>query len=416
MEDHFNPFKMAQQQIDDAAERLGLDEATHELLRWPMMEIKFTLPVKMDDGSTTLFHAFRIRYNTALGPAKGGIRWHPDETIDTVRALSAWMTWKTAVVDIPLGGGKGGIVCNPKALSETEKERLARAYVRAISRSLGVTQDVPAPDVYTTPQIMAWMMDEYETIMGEKHPGVFTGKPVRLGGSYGRADATARGGVYVTREAAKVHGIDLDGGTMAIQGFGNAGQNAALLGEEILGLTLVAVSDSQGGVYNPRGMNVEEIIAYKREKGVLKGFPNAETITNEELLEMDVTVLFPSALENVITKQNASKLKCKISCELANGPTTPEADDILYKNGVIVLPDFLANAGGVTVSYFEQVQNTYNFYWSLEEVHTRLDSKMTRAFKSVYEMSRQQGIHMRLAAYLVSVARVAEACKLRGWI
>ncbi len=416
MEDHFNPFKMAQQQIDDAAERLGLDEATHELLRWPMMEIKFTLPVKMDDGSTNLFHAFRIRYNTALGPAKGGIRWHPDETIDTVRALSAWMTWKTAVVDIPLGGGKGGIVCNPKALSETEKERLARAYVRAISRSLGVTQDVPAPDVYTTPQIMAWMMDEYETIMGEKHPGVFTGKPVRLGGSYGRGDATARGGVYVTREAAKVHGIDLDGGTMAIQGFGNAGQNAALLGEEILGLTLVAASDSQGGVYNPRGMNVEEIIAYKREKGVLKGFPNAETITNEELLEMDVTVLFPSALENVITKQNASKLKCKISCELANGPTTPEADDILYKNGVIVLPDFLANAGGVTVSYFEQVQNTYNFYWSLEEVHTRLDSKMTRAFKSVYEMSRQQGIHMRLAAYLVSVARVAEACKLRGWI
>ncbi len=416
MNQSFNPFAIAQKQLDDAAERLGLDAATHDLLRTPSLEMHFTLPVRMDDGLTKVFKGFRVQYNTARGPAKGGIRWHPDETIDTVRALAAWMTWKTAVVDIPLGGGKGGIICNPKELSELEKERLARAYIRAIARSLGVSQDVPAPDVYTTPQIMAWMMDEYEKIVGTKHPGVITGKPLALGGSPGRDDATARGGIYVTREAAKSYGIELDGQPMAIQGFGNAGQHGARLGSQLLGLKLIAASDSKGGVYNPKGIDVEKLIAYKAEHGVLKGFPDADEITNEQLLELEVTVLFPSALENVITKENAPKLKCKISCELANGPTTPEADDILYDNGVIVLPDFLANAGGVTVSYFEQVQNTYNFYWVLKEVHWRLDEKMTQAFKSVYEMSQQEKIHMRLAAYLVSVARVAEACRLRGWV
>ncbi len=416
MNDALNPFSIAQQQLDGAAKKLGLEPAMHELLRWPMQELKVLLPVKMDDGSTRVFHAFRVAYNTARGPAKGGIRWHPDETIDTVRALAAWMTWKTAVVDIPLGGGKGGVICNPKAMSETEKERLARAYIRAIARTLGVTKDVPAPDVYTTPQIMAWMMDEFEVIAGEKHPGVITGKPLPLGGSPGRGDATARGGIYVTREAAKVHGIDLHKGTMAIQGFGNAGQFGALLGEEILGLKLVAASDSKGGVFNPNGMEAKKVVEYKIKTGTLTGYPEADEITNEELLQLDVTVLFPAALENVITKQNADKLRCRISCELANGPTTPDADDILYDKGVIVLPDFLANAGGVTVSYFEQVQNTYNFYWSLEEVHRRLDEKMTLAFHGVNEMHKKESVHMRLAAYLVSVARVAEACKLRGWI
>ncbi len=415
MENELNPFRIAQEQLDDAAGKLGLDPGMHELLRWPMRELKVTLPVKMDDGFTKVFHGFRIAYNTARGPAKGGIRWHPDETIDTVRALAAWMTWKTAVVDIPLGGGKGGIICNPKELSETEKERLARAYIRAIAPTLGVTKDVPAPDVYTTPQIMAWMMDEYETIVGEKHPGVITGKPLPLGGSPGRGDATARGGIYVTREAARVHGIGLKDGTMAVQGFGNAGQFAAILGEEILGLKIVAASDSKGGVYNPKGIVVGGLVEHKLNNGSLKGFPDTDEITNEELLELEVTVLFPSALENVITEANADKLRCKISCELANGPTTPGADEILHDKKIIVLPDFLANAGGVTVSYFEQVQNTYNYYWDLKEVHRRLDEKMTEAFKGVHDMYQQERVNMRQAAYLISVARVAEACRLRGW-
>ena len=411
-----NPFRIAQQQLDVAAERLGLDPATHELLRWPQRELKVTLPVRMDDGTFKIFHGYRVQYNTARGPAKGGLRWHPEENLDTVRALSAWMTWKTAVVDIPLGGGKGGVTCNPKTFSAAETERLARAYIRAVASTLAVSKDVPAPDVYTTPQIMAWMMDEYETIMGYHHPGVITGKPIPLGGSEGRGDATARGGVYVTREAAKELGIDLRDKTMAIQGFGNAGQYAALLGHEILGLNLIAASDSMGGIYSQKGLDSKKVVEYKLRNGSLQGFPGADAISNEELLELDVTVLFPAALENVITDRNADKIRCKISCELANGPTTPEADEILYKNNVFVLPDFLANAGGVTVSYFEQVQNTYNFYWPLQEVHQRLDEKMTRAFHGVYEMYLKEKVNMRRAAYLVSVARVAEACRLRGWI
>jgi glutamate dehydrogenase (NAD(P)+) len=411
-----NPFKIAQAQLDAAADRLGLDLATHDLLRWPQQELGVTLPVHMDDGKVQIFHAYRIQYNTARGPAKGGIRWHPEETIDTIRALAAWMTWKTAVVDIPLGGGKGGITCNPKSMSEAEKQRLARAYIRAIASTLGVSKDVPAPDVYTTPQIMAWMMDEYETLVGHHHPGVITGKPIPLGGSEGRGDATARGGVYVTREAAKILNIDLRDKTMAIQGFGNAGQYAALLGNEILGLKLIAASDSKGGIYNAKGLDPKQVVDYKLKTGSLQGFPGAESITNEELLELDVTVLFPAALENVITAANADRIRCKISCELANGPTTPEADEILYQNKVFVLPDFLANAGGVTVSYFEQVQNTYNFYWPLQEVHERLDQKMTQAYHGVYQMYLQEKVNMRQAAYLVSVAKVAEACKLRGWV
>jgi glutamate dehydrogenase (NAD(P)+) len=412
----FNPFKIAQAQLDAAAARLGLDPATHELLRWPQIEFKFTLPVEMDDGKVRVFHGYRVQYNSARGPTKGGLRWHPEETLDTVRALAAWMTWKTAVVDIPLGGGKGGVTCNPKEMSEREKQRLARAYMRAAARILSVSKDVPAPDVYTTPQIMAWMMDEYEVLVGEHHPGVITGKPIPLGGSEGRGDATARGGVYALREAGKVLGIDLKGKTLAIQGFGNAGQFAAVLAQEILGLKLLAASDSKGGIYNPKGLDPKQVVDYKLKKGSLQGFPGAEAITNEQLLEMDVTVLFPSALENVITDSNASKIKCRVSCELANGPTTPEADEILHANNVFVIPDFLANAGGVTVSYFEQVQNTYNFYWPLEEVHRRLDEKMTRAFHGVYQMYQREKVNMRQAAYLVSVARVAEACKLRGWV
>jgi glutamate dehydrogenase (NAD(P)+) len=411
-----NPFKIAQKQLDTAAATLGLDEATHQLLRWPQRELQVTLPVRMDDGSIRVFHGYRVHYNGARGPTKGGLRWHPDETIDTVRALSAWMTWKTAVVDLPLGGGKGGVTCNPKELSSGEKERLARAYIRAVGRFLSETQDVPAPDVYTTPEIMAWMMDEYETITGHHAPGVITGKPIALGGSAGRGDATARGGIYVTREAGMRLGIDLKGKAMAVQGFGNAGQFAAILGSEILGLKVVAASDSQGGVYNAKGMDAKALVEHKQKTGGVAGFPGAESISNEKLLELDVTVLFPAALENMITDKNAERIKAKIVCELANGPTTPEADAVLWKNKVFVIPDFLANAGGVTVSYFEQVQNAYNYYWNLETVYGRLDEKMTKGFADVYAMHERHKVNMREAAYLVSVSRVAEACKLRGWV
>ncbi len=411
-----NPFTIAQHQVDEACERLGLDSATQEMLRWPHREIWVRIPVRMDDGSTRVFQGFRVQYNTSRGPAKGGIRWHPAETVDTVRALAAWMTWKTAVVDIPLGGGKGGVVCNPKEMTPSEQERLARGYMRAVARDLGIRNDVPAPDVYTNPQIMAWMMDEYEHIVGENHPGVITGKPIPLGGSLGRGDATARGGVYVTRAAAKALGIELAGGNMVIQGFGNAGQFGALLGEEILGMKLIAASDSQGGVYNPNGIDAKALVDYKLEKGQVSGFPGTEPISNEDLLELQCDVLFPAALENVITEKNAANIKSKISCELANGPTTPEADKILHDKGVFVLPDFLANAGGVTVSYFEQVQNGYQYYWPLELVHERLERKMVDAFNAVYEMGQQHKVDMRSAAYLVSVARVAEAMKYRGWV
>ncbi|MCG6905637.1 MAG: Glu/Leu/Phe/Val dehydrogenase [Desulfobacteraceae bacterium] len=416
MSEALNPFKIAQQQLDAAAERLGLDAATHELLRWPMQELKVTLPVRMDDGSTRIFHGFRVAHNTARGPAKGGLRWHPDETIDTVRALATWMTWKTAVVDLPLGGGKGGVVCNPKALSAAEKERLARAYVRAVARALGSTRDVPAPDVYTTPQIMAWMLDEYETISGEKQPGVITGKPLPLGGSAGREDATGRGGVYVLREAAKALSINLAGATLAIQGLGNVGRHAALLAESILGLKIVAAADETGGVYNARGLNARQLVDYVALHGGVAGYPEGDFLTNEELFAVEATVLVPAALESVITEKNADRLRCRLCLELANGPSTPEADRILEEKGINVIPDFLANAGGVTVSYFEQVQNAYNFFWTLKDVHNRLDDQMTQAFNGVFEMHRREKVNLRQAAYLVSVARVAEACKLRGWV
>jgi glutamate dehydrogenase (NAD(P)+) len=416
MTEELNPFQIAQRQLDEAAELLGLDEATHQLLRWPRRELRVTIPVRMDDGGVQVFHGYRVQYNDARGPTKGGLRWHPDETIDTVRALAAWMTWKTAVVDIPLGGGKGGVTCNPKEMSLGEQERLARGYIRAIHRMIDEETDVPAPDVYTTPQIMAWMMDEFSVIQGYNVPGVITGKPLALGGSEGRGDATARGGVYTVREAGKVLGLDLKGATAAIQGYGNAGQFAHKLGEEILGLKVVAISDSKGGVYRAAGIPSEEGMAWKTRNGTVVDMANTQAISNEALLELDVVVLFPAALENVITHANAGRIRAKIVAELANGPTTPEADEVLHSNGIYVIPDFLCNAGGVTVSYFEQVQNAYDFYWPLELVHERLDAKMTSAFHAVHQMAEQKRVHNRTAAYLVAVHRVAEACKLRGWV
>ena len=414
--EELNPFAIAQAQLDDAAEIIQLDPATHQLLRWPLRELHVTLPVRMDDGSTQIFHGFRVQYNDARGPTKGGIRFHPDETIDTVRALAAWMTWKTAVVDIPLGGGKGGIICNPKVMSPAELERLSRAYIRQVGHFIGEEVDVPAPDVYTTPQIMAWMMDEYSFMRGYNVPGVITGKPLPLGGSAGRGDATARGGMYCVREAAKVIDLDISDATMAIQGFGNAGQFAATLGQELLGARIVAVSDSKGGIHNADGLDPHQVIAHKQETGSVAGYPGADAISNDQLLELDVDILAPAALENQITAENATDIKAKIIAELANGPTTPEADDVLYEKGVYVIPDFLCNAGGVTVSYFEQVQNAYDFYWDEELVHQRLDAKMTTAFHAVDQMAKKLQISNRMAAYVVAVQRVAEACRLRGWV
>ncbi len=416
MNRELNPFEMAQRQLDEAAKIMKLDEATHEILRWPMREFHVRIPVRMDDGSVKIFEGFRVQYNDARGPTKGGIRFHPEETFDTVRALAAWMTWKTAVMDLPLGGAKGGVVCNPKEMSKGELERLSRGYIRALAHYIGPEIDVPAPDVYTDAQVMAWMMDEYSKIVGHNAPGVITGKPIPLGGSIGREDATARGGIYCIREAAKVLGINLNGATTAIQGYGNAGTYAHKLGTEILGLKVVAVSDSKGGIYNPKGLDYEKVLAHKKETGTVLDFPGADNITNEELLELDVDILIPAALENQIGDWNADRIKAKIVAELANGPTTPEADEILFRKGVYVIPDFLCNAGGVTVSYFEQVQNFYLFYWDAEEVHKRLDSKMTKAFHAVHETARKYNVHNRLGAYIVAVSRVVEAMKLRGWV
>ena len=415
MSDANNPFRIAQRQLDDAAKVLKLDAAIHELLRWPLRELHVTLPVKMDDGSTKVFHGFRVQYNDSRGPTKGGIRFHPDETIDTVRALAAWMTWKTSVVDIPLGGGKGGVICNPKEMSPAELERLSRAYVRQVGRMLGLFEDVPAPDVYTTPQIMAWMMDEYSFQRGHNEFVVITGKPLSLGGSKGRGDATARGGIFCVREAAKILGINLKSAAAAIQGYGNAGSFAHKLGQEMLGLKVIAVSDSRGGILNENGLDFEAVQAHKDRTGSVVEFKGAKSISNEAILELDVPVLFPSALENVITQENAGRVKAKIQAELANGPTTPEADAILHKNGVYVIPDFLCNAGGVTVSYFEMVQHAYQYYWEEAEVHKRLDVKMTSAFHAVHEMAQRYKVNNRIGAYCVAVNRVAEAVRLRGW-
>lgn len=411
-----NPFEIAQRQLDECARILKLDDSVRQVLRVPMREMHVSIPVRMDNGKLRVFQGFRVQYNNARGPMKGGIRFHPDETIDTVRALSAWMTWKTAVVDIPLGGAKGGVICNPKEMSVGELERLSRAYIQSVSEIVGPEKDVPAPDVYTTGQIMAWMMDEFSKIYQKNQFGLITGKPLELGGSAGRGDATARGGCYTIREAAKNLGINLKGATVAIQGFGNAGSFAAILATSLLGCKIIAVSDSKGGILNKAGLDVEAVIKHKEKTGSVINFPKSESISNEKLLELDVVLLIPSALEGVITDKNASNIKAKIMCELANGPTTPEADDILYNNGVHVIPDFLANAGGVTVSYFEMVQNFYMYYWDEALVHERLDKKMTSAYHATLNASKKYKVNMRKAAYVVAVGRVVEAMRLRGRI
>jgi glutamate dehydrogenase (NAD(P)+) len=411
-----NPFEMAQKQIDQCAKIMKLDPAVTAILKTPQRELHVSLPVRMDDGKIKVFQGFRVHYNDARGITKGGIRFHPEETIDTVRALACWMTWKCAVVDIPLGGAKGGIICNPKEMSAGELERLSRAYVRAVYPFIGPEKDVPAPDVYTTPQIMAWMMDEYSIIAQKPQFGVITGKPLSIGGSPGRGDATAKGGMYTIREAAKALGIDLKKATVAIHGYGNAGYYAATLAQEMLGCKVIAVCDSKGAVCNTKGIDPKKAITCKESTKSVCNLPGADKMTNEELLEMDVDILIPAAIEGVITKKNAPNIKAKIIAELANGPTTPDADDILYKKGVHVIPDFLCNAGGVTVSYFEMVQNFYDYVWDINDVYDRLDKKMTAAYHSVLDTSKKYKINMRQAAYVRAVERVVDAMKLRGWV
>ncbi|MBA7572124.1 MAG: glutamate dehydrogenase [Dehalococcoidia bacterium] len=409
-------FEMAQAQLDEAAGILNLDSGIHSILREPMKEFHVSIPVRMDNGQTKVFKGFRVQYNNARGPCKGGIRFHPEETIDVVKALAAWMTWKCATVDIPLGGGKGGVICNPKEMSEDELERLSRGYIDALGEFIGPDRDIPAPDVYTNPQIMGWMMDEYSKLTGYYVPGVITGKPLAVGGSLGRGDATARGGVYTIIEAAKHLNIDLSTATAAIQGYGNAGSNAAILLNDMVGSKIIAASDSKGSIYNQQGLDPHQVLKHKTETGSVINFPKGEKISNAELLELSVDILCPAGLETVITEKNAPRIKARIVAELANGPTTPEADAILYHNGVFSIPDFLCNAGGVTVSYFEWVQGLHRYFWDEDEVHQRLGNVMTKAFRAVLAESLQRKVNMRLAAYIVAVTRVAEAVKLRGWV
>ncbi|MBX5327442.1 Glu/Leu/Phe/Val dehydrogenase [Candidatus Bathyarchaeota archaeon A05DMB-4] len=407
-----NPYEAALKQLDIAVEKLKLDPYIHEILKHPMRAFIVNIPVVMDDGSTRVFTGYRVQYNDALGPTKGGIRYHPELTIDEVTALAAWMTWKTAVTGLPLGGGKGGIRCNPKEMSKAELERLTRGYARAIAKFIGPYTDVPAPDVYTTAEMMAWIMDEYSEVVGYPVFGVVTGKPVNVGGSLGRNEATSRGLMYTVIEAAKHLGIKLKGATVAVQGYGNVGYHAARLLHEI-GCKIIAVSDSRGGIYNPNGLDPVKVLEHKDKTGSVVDYPSSSLLSNEQILELECDILVPAALENQITESNAAKIKAKIVAEGANGPTTPEADKILYEKGVFLIPDILANSGGVIVSYFEQVQNQMNFYWTEEEVRAKLENVITKAFKEVLAMAQQHNVNMRTAAYMLAVKRVADAMMAR---
>ena len=409
-----NPFEVALEQLDEAAKLIKLDNGMHKILAHPKRVLTVSVPVRMDNGEIAVFTGFRSQHNDARGPYKGGIRYHPQVTLDEVKALSMWMTWKCAIAEIPYGGGKGGIICNPKEMSEGELERMTRRYAYAISDIIGPHTDIPAPDVYTGGKEMAWIMDTYSALKGNfVQPELITGKPLPIGGSLGRNEATGRGLSFTVREAAKKLKINLKTVTVAVQGFGNAGQFAAQLIEE-QGAKIIAVSDSQGGVHNKNGLQVGTLRKHKEKTGSVVGFPGAKSISNEDLLETECTILIPAALENQITKKNAGKIGAKIMAEAANGPTIPEADDILYKNKVLVIPDVLANGGGVTVSYFEWLQNLRREYWSENDVNERLDRNITKAFLDVYETHEKYGVNMRKASTLLAVNRVVEALKIRG--
>ena len=408
-----NPWEVAQRQFDLAAERLHLDDAMRRVLREPRRELTVHFPVKMDDGTVNVYTGYRVQHNLGRGPAKGGIRYHQNVSLDEVKALAMWMTWKCAVVGIPYGGGKGGVIVDPKQLSQRELEALTRRFFTEIEVLVGPEKDIPAPDVNTNAQIMAWMMDTYSMHVGYTVPGVVTGKPISLGGSEGRNEATARGTVYCIVEAARHLGMELDKSTVAVQGFGNAGSIAAqLIAAE--GSTVVAVSDSTGGIHNPGGLEINKVIAWKKEHGTVQGFPGAADITNAEVLEVDCNILIPAALENQITEANAGNIKAKLIAEAANGPTTPEADRILWKNSKFMIPDILCNAGGVTVSYFEWVQDLNRDHWSEEIVNSKLKGIMVKAFVETLAIARREQVDMRTAAYLLAVQRVADATALRG--
>jgi len=408
-----NIWAVAQAQFDHAADKLDLDEGMRRVLRVPQRELTVNFPVTMDDGSVRVFTGHRVQHNVSRGPAKGGIRYHQDVTLDEVRALAMWMSWKCAVVNIPYGGGKGGVVVDPKKLSIREVEGLTRRFTTEISPLIGPDRDIPAPDVNTNAQTMAWIMDTYSMHHGYTISGVVTGKPIAIGGSLGRNEATARGAVFTLLQWAKAVNRPLDGQTVSIQGFGNAGSIAAtLLAAE--GARIVAVSDSTGGIHNPAGLDPAKVIAWKREHGTVVGFPGSDEVTNAEVLEVACDILVPAALENQITKHNAGNVRAMVVAEAANGPTTPEADAILYDRGVFLIPDILCNAGGVTVSYFEWVQDMQSFFWTEDRINESLKEIMDRAFEAVHRMSEHHEVDMRTAAYMVAVARVAEATTLRG--
>jgi glutamate dehydrogenase (NAD(P)+) len=408
-----NPFRIAQLQFDMAAEFLKLDAGLRQILRTPRRVMEVAIPVKLDNGQLKVFTGYRVQHNIARGPAKGGVRFHPNLSLDEVRALASWMTWKTATVDIPYGGAKGGIICDPKRMSRGELERMTRRYTAEILPILGPERDVPAPDVYTDAQTMVWIMDTYNTLSGQASPACVTGKPVALGGSEGRADATGRGCMIVIEEACKVKKMSLRGASVAIQGFGNVGSTAArILAEKKA--KIIALSDSRGGVHNPRGIDPLKALRYKERAGSVVGMPGASRISNEELLALKCDVLIPAALENVITLHNADQIKAKIVAEAANGPTTPHADEVLARKGILVLPDILTNAGGVTVSYFEWSQNLQGAIWPEIEVNQKLEFVMRRAFNDVYNTMRKHHTHPRASAYLLAVGRVAEATLSRG--
>jgi glutamate dehydrogenase (NAD(P)+) len=408
-----NPWAVAQQQFDLAAERLHLDDGMRRVLREPRRELTVHFPVKMDDGSVKVFTGYRVQHNLGRGPAKGGIRYHQDVSLDEVKALAMWMTWKCAVVGIPFGGGKGGVIVDPKKLSKKELEALTRRFFTEIEVLVGPEKDIPAPDVNTNAQVMAWMMDTYSMHMGYTVPGVVTGKPISLGGSEGRNEATARGTVYCIVEAARHLGLELNKSTVAIQGFGNAGSIAATL-ITAENATVVAVSDSTGGIHNPDGLEIPKVIAWKQEHGTVQGFPGSKDITNAQVLEVECDILIPAALENQITDRNAGNIKARLIAEAANGPTTPEADDILWKAGKFMIPDILCNAGGVTVSYFEWVQDLNRDHWSETEVNEKLKGIMVKAFQETLTIARREQCYMRTAAYLLAVERVADATQMRG--
>jgi glutamate dehydrogenase/leucine dehydrogenase len=414
LNEKINPFEVALKQLEESSKILNLDKGMLEILANPKRVLTVSIPTKMDDGSIKVFTGFRSQHNDARGPCKGGIRYHPNVSLEEVKALSMWMTWKCAIANIPYGGGKGGIICNPKEMSENELERMTRRFAYLIADIIGPYKDIPAPDVYTGGKEMAWIMDTYSALKGNYvQPELITGKPIAIGGSLGRNEATGRGLAFTVREAAKKLNLNLKGATIVVQGFGNAGQFSSKLVEE-QGAKVIAASDSQGAIANKDGLDTDALMKFKKETGSVTGFRDSKSISNEELLETECTILIPAALENQITKNNADKIDAKIVAEAANGPTTPEADEILFKKDILVIPDVLANGGGVTVSYFEWLQNLRRDYWTEEEVNNRLDTNITKSFFDVYDTHQKYNVDMRKAATLLAINRVVDAINIRG--